>query len=70
VNLASAVAHLEFTNVTVAVIKHASKLEGGALLAKSLQICFKSVGVQTVILGHSSEELFFHESSMLLSPIK
>jgi triosephosphate isomerase len=40
VNLASAVAHLEFTNVTVAA-QNMHQAEGGALLAKSLQICLK-----------------------------
>ena len=52
VNLASAVDHLEFTNIDVAA-QNVHQAESGAFTGEISADMLKSVGVNTVILGHS-----------------
>jgi triosephosphate isomerase (TIM) len=66
VNLASAVDHLEFTNIGVAAQNmHAS--ENGAYTGEISADMLKSVGVSTVILGHSERRAIFHETDSMIS---
>ncbi len=66
VNLASAVDHLEFTNIGVAAQNmHAS--ENGAFTGEISADMLKSIGVNTVILGHSERRAIFHESDAMIS---
>ena len=65
VNLASAVEHLEFTNINVAA-QNMHQAEGGAFTGEISADMLKSVGVSTVILGHSERRAYFHESNSLL----
>ncbi len=66
VNLASAVDHLEFTNIEVAAQNmHAS--ENGAFTGEISADMLKSVGVNTVILGHSERRSIFHETDSMIS---
>lgn len=66
VNLASAVAHLEFTNVTVAA-QNMHQAEGGAFTGEISANMLQSVGVQTVILGHSERRAIFHETDAIIA---
>tara|TARA_R110000868_G_scaffold72169_1_gene210646 strand:- start:53 stop:805 length:753 start_codon:yes stop_codon:yes gene_type:complete len=66
VNLASAVAHLEFTNVTVAA-QNMHQAEGGAFTGEISADMLQSVGVQTVILGHSERRAIFHETDAIIA---
>jgi triosephosphate isomerase (TIM) len=66
VNLASAVDHLEFTNIGVAAQNmHAS--ENGAFTGEISADMLKSIGVNTVIIGHSERRAIFHETDSMIS---
>lgn len=64
-NLASAVEHLEFTNINVAA-QNMHQAEGGAFTGEISADMLKSIGVNTVILGHSERRAYFHETNDLL----
>ena len=66
VNLASAVAHLEFTNIGVAA-QNMHEAEGGAFTGEISADMLQSVGVQTVILGHSERRAIFHETDAIIA---
>jgi triosephosphate isomerase (TIM) len=66
VNLASAVDHLEFTNITVAA-QNMHQNENGAYTGEISADMLKSVGVETVILGHSERRSYFHETDAILA---
>ena len=66
VNLASAVDHLEFTNIVVAA-QNMHQNENGAFTGEISADMLKSIGVNTVILGHSERRLYFHETNSLLA---
>ena len=56
INLASAVDHLEFTPIEVAA-QNMHQNENGAYTGEISADMLKSVGVNTVILGHSERQL-------------
>jgi triosephosphate isomerase len=66
VNLASAVDHLEFTNIDVAA-QNVHQAESGAFTGEISADMLTSIGVNTVILGHSERRAYYHESNALLS---
>jgi len=66
VNLASAVAHLEFTNIDVAA-QNMHQAENGAFTGEISADMLKSIGVNTVIIGHSERRAYFHESDAMLA---
>ena len=66
VNLASAVDHLEFTPIEVAA-QNMHQAENGAFTGEISADMLKSIGVNTVILGHSERRAYFHESDVLLA---
>jgi triosephosphate isomerase len=66
VNLASAVDHLEFTNIIVAA-QNMHQNENGAYTGEISADMLKSIGVNTVILGHSERRAYFHETDVLLA---
>jgi triosephosphate isomerase len=66
VNLASAVDHLEFTNVAVAA-QNMHQNENGAYTGEISAGMLKSIGVNFVIIGHSERRAYFHESDALLA---
>ncbi|WP_310380139.1 triose-phosphate isomerase, partial [Flavobacterium sp.] len=66
VNLASAVDHTEFTNIHVAA-QNVHQAEGGAFTGEISADMLKSIGVNTVIIGHSERRAYFHESDALLA---
>ncbi|MEZ0006740.1 triosephosphate isomerase [Flavobacterium sp. 28YEA47A] len=66
VNLASAVDHLEFTNIGVAA-QNMHQAESGAFTGEISADMLKSIGVGIVILGHSERRAYFHETDALLA---
>jgi triosephosphate isomerase (TIM) len=66
VNLSSAVDHTEFTNIQVAA-QNMHQAEGGAYTGEISADMLKSIGVNTVILGHSERRAYFHESDALIA---
>jgi len=66
VNLASAVNHLEYTNIEVAA-QNMHQAESGAFTGEISADMLKSIGVQTVILGHSERRALFHETDAIIS---
>ena len=66
VNLSSAVEHLEFTNIQVAA-QNMHQAENGAYTGEISADMLKSIGVNTVILGHSERRAIFHETDALIS---
>ena len=66
VNLASAVDHLEFTNIAVAA-QNMHQSESGAYTGEISADMLKSIGVNIVILGHSERRAHFHETDAILS---
>ena len=66
INLASAVDHLEFTPIEVAA-QNMHQNENGAYTGEISADMLKSVGVNTVILGHSERRSIFNETDVLIS---
>lgn len=65
-NLASAVEHLEFTNIGVAA-QNMSQFESGAYTGEISADMLKSIGVNTVIIGHSERRAYFNETDFILA---
>ena len=65
-NLASAVDHLEFINIDVAA-QNMHQAEGGAFTGEISANMLQSIGVSTVILGHSERRSMFHETDALIA---
>lgn len=66
VNLASAVDHLEFTNIDVAA-QNMHQAENGAYTGEISAAMLTSIGVNTVILGHSERRSYFHETDAMIA---
>ena len=66
VNLSSAVEHLEFTNIQVAA-QNMHQAENGAYTGEISADMLKSIGVNTVILGHSERRAIFHGPDALIA---
>lgn len=66
INLASAVDHLEFTSINVAA-QNMHQAESGAYTGEISADMLKSVGVNTVILGHSERRSIFHETDAIIA---
>lgn len=66
INLASAVDHLEFTNIAVAA-QNMHQNENGAYTGEISADMLKSIGVNIVILGHSERRAYFHETDTILA---
>lgn len=66
VNLASAVDHLEFTNIGVAA-QNMSQFENGAYTGEISADMLISIGVNTVIIGHSERRAHFNENDFILA---
>ncbi|MEN9323561.1 MAG: Triose-phosphate isomerase [Bacteroidota bacterium] len=66
VNLASAVEHVQFTNIQVAA-QNMHQAASGAYTGEISADMLKSIGVETVILGHSERRAYFHESDELIN---
>ena len=66
VNLASAVDHTEFTNIQIAA-QNMHQAEGGAFTGEISADMLTSIGVNTVILGHSERRATFHETDAIIA---
>lgn len=66
VNLASSVEHLEYTNIEVAA-QNMHHAESGAFTGEISADMLKSIGVHTVILGHSERRAHFHETDSMIA---
>lgn len=66
VNLSHAVQHLEFTNIAVAA-QNMHEADSGAFTGEVSADMLKSIGVETVILGHSERRAYFGETDQSLS---
>lgn len=66
VNLASAVEHLEFTNIEVAA-QNMHQAKSGAYTGEVSADMLKSIGVNTVILGHSERRSYFNETNSMIA---
>lgn len=66
INLASAVDHVEFTNITIAA-QNMHQAESGAYTGEISANMLKSIGVETVIIGHSERRAYFHETDSMLA---
>jgi triosephosphate isomerase len=66
VNLASAVDHLEFTNIGVAA-QNMHQNEIGAFTGEISADMLKSIGINIVIIGHSERRAYFHETDTILA---
>jgi triosephosphate isomerase len=66
VNLASASDHLEFTNIVVAA-QNMHQAENGAYTGEISADMLQSIGVNTVILGHSERRAYFNETDSQLA---
>ncbi len=66
VNLASAVDHLEFTNISVAA-QNMSQYESGAYTGEISADMLKSIGVNITLVGHSERRAYFHETDFILA---
>lgn len=66
VNLASAVDHLEFTNIGVAA-QNMHQNESGAFTGEISADMLKSIGINIVILGHSERRSYFHETDTIVA---
>ena len=66
INLASAVEHLEFTNIEVAA-QNMHQAENGAFTGEVSADMLKSIGVNVVILGHSERRSYFHETDSMIA---
>lgn len=66
INLASAVDHLEFTNISVAA-QNMHQAENGAFTGEISADMLKSIGVNTVILGHSERRAIFNETDAIIA---
>lgn len=66
VNLALAVHHTKFTPIHIAA-QNVHQAEGGAFTGEISADMIKSVGVNTVILGHSERRAIFHETDALIA---
>ena len=64
--MASAVDHLEFTNIAVAA-QNMHQNENGAYTGEISADMLKSIGVNIVILGHSERRAYFHETDTILA---
>lgn len=65
-NLASAVDHLEFINIDVAA-QNMHQAEGGAFTGEISANMLQSIGVNTVILGHSERRAMFNETDAIIA---
>lgn len=66
INLASAVEHLEFTNIEVAA-QNMHQAESGAFTGEISADMLTSVGVRTIILGHSERRAHFNETDSIIA---
>ncbi len=66
VNLSQAVQHLEFTNIAVAA-QNMHEAASGAFTGEVSADMLKSIGVETVILGHSERRAYFGETDQSLA---
>lgn len=65
VNLASAVDHLEYTNINVAA-QNMHQAKSGAFTGEVSAEMLTSIGVNSVIIGHSERRAYFNETSAIL----
>lgn len=65
VNLASAVEHLEYTNINVAA-QNMHQAKSGAFTGEVSAEMLTSIGVNSVIIGHSERRAYFNETSAIL----